>query len=119
MFDLFGPDTSAMMMPLALMMLALGGAALAWPLVTQERGRNDLKRRLRVEPDAAEVVEEAPRAVRQRGNQAMGAATPVTALVTLTDEVTNGLAYNFTFDFEKAGKTTVAVPIAAGEPTKS
>ncbi|MCB1381811.1 MAG: type II secretion system F family protein [Notoacmeibacter sp.] len=56
-------------MPLALMMLALGGAALAWPLVTQERGRNDLKRRLRVEPDAAEVVEEAPRAVRQRGNQ--------------------------------------------------
>lgn len=51
--------------------------------------------------------------------QAMGAATPVTALVTLTDEVTNGLAYNFTFDFEKAGKTTVAVPIAAGEPTKS
>ena len=49
MFDLFGPDGSSLMMPLSLMMLALGGAALAWPLVTQERGRNDLKRRLRVE----------------------------------------------------------------------
>lgn len=51
--------------------------------------------------------------------QAMGAAAPATAMVTLTKPVTNGLAYNFTFDFEKAGKTTVAVPIAAGEPTKS
>ncbi|MCB1418892.1 MAG: type II secretion system F family protein [Notoacmeibacter sp.] len=57
------------MTPLALMMLALGGAALAWPLVTQERGRNDLKRRLRVEQEADEVVEESPRAVRSRSNQ--------------------------------------------------
>ena len=38
-----------------------------------------------------------------------------TAQVTLTKPITNGLSYNFTFDFEKAGRTTVAVPIAAGE----
>lgn len=69
MFELFGPDASGFMTPLALMMLALGGAALAWPLVTQERGRNDLKRRLRVEQEADEVVEESPRAVRSRSNQ--------------------------------------------------
>lgn len=45
----------------------------------------------------------------------MGSAKPQTAVVTLSKPITNGLTYNFTFDFEKAGKTTVAVPIAAGE----
>ena len=47
--------------------------------------------------------------------QAMGSATPATAAVTLTKPVTNGLTYTFTFNFEKAGQTTVAVPISAGE----
>lgn len=45
----------------------------------------------------------------------MGIATPATAEVTLSKPITNGLTYNFTFDFEKAGRTTVAVPISAGE----
>ena len=50
------------------------------------------------------------------GAEAMGSARPVVAEVTLTEPVTNGLTYNFTFDFAKAGKVTVAVPISAGEP---
>lgn len=33
----------------------------------------------------------------------------------LSKPVTNGLTYDFTFTFEKAGETTVAVPISAGE----
>lgn len=49
------------------------------------------------------------------GAEAMGSAKPQTAEVTLNQPITNGLAYNFTFNFEKAGKTTVAVPISAGE----
>ena len=45
----------------------------------------------------------------------MGSATTATAEVTLSEPITNGLTYNFTFDFEKAGRTSVAVPISAGE----
>jgi copper(I)-binding protein len=37
------------------------------------------------------------------------------AMVSLSQPITNGLNYKFTFDFEKAGQTTVAVPISAGE----
>ena len=37
------------------------------------------------------------------------------AAVALSKPITNGLTYNFTFDFEKAGETTVTVPISAGE----
>jgi copper(I)-binding protein len=46
---------------------------------------------------------------------AMGSAAPATAEVTLSKPVTNGLTYNFTFTFEKAGQTTLAVPVSAGE----
>lgn len=48
--------------------------------------------------------------------QAMGSALPIAAEVALSQPITNGLTYNFIFDFEKAGKVTVAVPISAGEP---
>jgi copper(I)-binding protein len=37
------------------------------------------------------------------------------ATVALSKPITNGLTYNFTFAFEKAGETTVTVPISAGE----
>jgi copper(I)-binding protein len=37
------------------------------------------------------------------------------ARIALTKPITNGLTYTFTFDFEKAGETTVAVPVSAGE----
>lgn len=43
------------------------------------------------------------------------ATAPTAAQVTLTQPITNGLTYDFTFNFEKAGKTTVAVPVAAGD----
>ena len=37
------------------------------------------------------------------------------AKVDITKPITNGLTYNFTFNFEKAGQVTVGVPISAGE----
>jgi len=43
--------------------------------------------------------------------------TPTTsakATVTLAQRITNGLAYNFTFNFEKAGQATVMVPDRGG-----
>jgi hypothetical protein len=36
------------------------------------------------------------------------------ATVNLTKPITNGLTYNFTFNFEKAGQASVMVPISAG-----
>ncbi|MEB4207612.1 hypothetical protein [Mycobacterium sp. 94-17] len=36
------------------------------------------------------------------------------ATVNLAKPISNGLTYHFTFNFEKAGQATVAVPIAAG-----
>jgi copper(I)-binding protein len=42
-------------------------------------------------------------------------ADAVQAKVALSKPISNGLTYRFTFDFEKAGDTTVAVPISAGE----
>lgn len=45
----------------------------------------------------------------------MGSAAPTTAEVTLSKPITNGLTYNFVFEFEKSGKGTVSVPISAGE----
>jgi copper(I)-binding protein len=42
------------------------------------------------------------------------AADGAGASVTLTQPIRNGLTYEFTFDFAKAGKTTLAVPISAG-----
>jgi copper(I)-binding protein len=48
----------------------------------------------------------------------MGSAQPTKAEVTLNQPITNGLTYKFTFDFDKAGKTTVAVPISAGGATR-
>ena len=38
----------------------------------------------------------------------------VKATVNLTKPISNGLNYNFTFNFEKAGQATVQVPISAG-----
>ncbi len=38
----------------------------------------------------------------------------IRATVNLTKPISNGLNYNFTFHFEKAGQATVQVPISAG-----
>jgi copper(I)-binding protein len=43
------------------------------------------------------------------------AADVADAEVALTEPISNGLTYAFTFQFEKAGETTVQVPISAGE----
>ena len=42
-------------------------------------------------------------------------AEAVKAEVALSKPITNGLTYKLTFTFEKAGETTVPVPISAGE----
>ena len=41
-------------------------------------------------------------------------ARPVSAGVALDKPISNGLTYDFTFEFAKAGSITLAVPIAAG-----
>jgi copper(I)-binding protein len=46
---------------------------------------------------------------------AVEAADTVKATVALSKPITNGPNYNFTFDFEKAGSVSVAVPISAPE----
>lgn len=46
---------------------------------------------------------------------AVQAAETVKATVALDRQITNGPNYNFTFDFEKAGSVSVAVPISAPE----
>jgi hypothetical protein len=48
-----------------------------------------------------------------------GSAQPTKAVVTLTQPITNGLTYTFTFDFAKAGETSVSVPISAGNALRS
>ncbi|CAN7627131.1 type II secretion system F family protein [Mesorhizobium amorphae] len=50
------------LMPVALLLLVLGGGAVAWPLVAAQGDRNDVKRRLKVEDGpAVERTEAAPR----------------------------------------------------------
>ncbi|BBX05697.1 putative lipoprotein LpqE [Mycolicibacterium aichiense] len=44
----------------------------------------------------------------------MGSAQPAKAEVTLSQPISNGLTYGFTFTFEKAGQAQVQVPISAG-----
>jgi copper(I)-binding protein len=47
--------------------------------------------------------------------EAVESADAAEAPIELSKPITNGLTYDFTFTFEKAGATTVAVPISAGE----
>jgi copper(I)-binding protein len=56
-----------------------------------------------------------PNGQNRRALDAVEAADNVKATVKLSKPITNGLNYNFTFDFEKAGTTNLAVPISAGE----
>lgn len=44
----------------------------------------------------------------------IGSSNAVKATVTLAKPITNGLDYDFTFNFEKAGQATVTVPVSAG-----
>ncbi|QUR69153.1 hypothetical protein [Mycobacterium spongiae] len=41
-------------------------------------------------------------------------STAAKATIVLTKPISNGLTYDFTFNFEKAGQASVAVPISAG-----
>ncbi len=44
----------------------------------------------------------------------VGTSNAVRATVALSKPISNGLTYNFTFNFEKAGQASVQVPISAG-----
>ncbi|OBG57894.1 MULTISPECIES: hypothetical protein [unclassified Mycobacterium] len=44
----------------------------------------------------------------------MGSSNAARATVNLAKPISNGLLYNFTFNFEKAGQATVLVPVSAG-----
>jgi hypothetical protein len=44
----------------------------------------------------------------------IGSSNAAKATVALAKPITNGLTYNFTFNFEKAGQASVLVPISAG-----
>jgi hypothetical protein len=46
--------------------------------------------------------------------KAVEAADAATATVALTKPISNGLTYSFTFNFARAGQTTLAVPVSAG-----
>lgn len=56
-----------------------------------------------------------PNGQNRKALDAVEAADNVKATVQLSKPITNGLNYNFTFDFEKAGATSLAVPISAGQ----
>lgn len=47
--------------------------------------------------------------------ESVEAAEAAEASVSLTKPITNGLTYEFTFTFEKAGEGSVQVPLSAGE----
>lgn len=65
-------------------------------------------------PTGQAVAGEAP-AQAMADAAAPAPSAPAGAMVTLSEPITNGLSYNFTFTFEKAGRATVAVPVAAGD----
>jgi hypothetical protein len=44
----------------------------------------------------------------------IGSSNAAKATVALAKPITNGLTYNFTFNFEKAGQASMLVPISAG-----
>lgn len=46
--------------------------------------------------------------------KAVEAAEAATATVALTKPISNGLTYTFTFNFARAGQTTIALPVSAG-----
>jgi copper(I)-binding protein len=57
----------------------------------------------------------APNGQDKKAVDAVEDADSVKATVTLAKPITNGPNYKFTFDFEKAGSVSVAVPISAPE----
>lgn len=72
---LFASGGTSYLMPAALLLLVLGGAALAWPALTGGEARADMKRRLKVESG----VVDAPAAAARRNPDAVRARAARTA----------------------------------------
>jgi copper(I)-binding protein len=81
--------------------------------ITTDVGQVSLSGNATVPPDGVLIVgtldrqETAPL-------QSVQASSTAKATVTLSQPISNGLTYDFTFKFARAGETTVAVPITAG-----
>ncbi|WP_292980838.1 hypothetical protein [Mycobacterium sp.] len=54
----------------------------------------------------------------KRSDKAVESGDTVKATIALSKPITNGPNYNVTFDFEKAGSVSLAVPIAAPEGSR-
>jgi hypothetical protein len=59
------------------------------------------------------IVDSPDRLAHARALAAVKPANSATAVVTLTKPISNGLIYEFTFQFAHAGKITVGVPVSA------
>lgn len=67
MFDMILPGSTGLMFPIALLLFALGGVAMAWPLVAEGKNRTVLKRRLRVDTGQVAAPDEELRMIRSKG----------------------------------------------------
>ena len=65
-------------------------------------------------PAAAVLIVGTPESEHASPMGESGSAGSTKASVTLTKGISNGLTYDFTFRFDKAGEITVPVPISAG-----
>jgi hypothetical protein len=79
--------------------------------ITTEIGKVALTPDAQLQPSGLLIIGE-PDGKRAPGP--VGASTSAKAVITLTQKITNGQLYTFTFNFEKAGTGRVDVPIAAG-----
>jgi hypothetical protein len=59
------------------------------------------------------IVDSPDRVVHARALAAVKPVNTATAALTLTKPISNGLIYEFTFQFAHAGKITVGVPVSA------
>jgi hypothetical protein len=64
-------------------------------------------------PASGVLFIDGPNSQHKKAVDAVEDAHSVKATVALTKPITNGLDYDFTFNFEKAGSVSVAVPISA------
>ena len=84
MLDLLAAmEPSDLMLPAALLMLAVGAAALLWPLFAGGEGRGEVKRRLKV--DEAPIVVKAAAPAEKRAPAVMGDATAPSCVIDATD----------------------------------
>lgn len=66
-------------------------------------------------PAAGSLIVGKPDGVEADAMQALSTAVKANATVTLTKPLASALTYNFVFDFERAGRAAIGVPVTAGD----